>query len=106
MNEQEKYQKLWEDRVKDFENSDLTMKSWCEANKVKTHQLHYWKKKFKSNKGKKQYNLVKVDLNQVQNQTTEESSIQLQVGSVVLDVKSGFNPTLLKDVVKVLMEVC
>ncbi len=41
MNEQEKYQKLWEKRVKGFETSGLTMKAWCEANQVKTHQFFY-----------------------------------------------------------------
>mgnify|MGYP000956188502 CR=1 FL=1 len=98
MNEQEKYQKLWEERVKDYENSDLTMKVWCEANHVKTHQLHYWRKKFKTNKENIQSNLVKVDLNQKQKQTIDESSIQLQVGSLSINVKSGFKPSLLKDV--------
>ena len=97
-------QKLWEDRIKDYENSGLTMNAWCEKNNIKIHQLHYWRRKFKNFKQEK-LQLVPLNLDLTRNNTINDS-VKIQVGKLSLEVHTGFNPTLLKDVMKVLMEVC
>lgn len=99
---QEQLRKLWEQRIKDFEDSNITMKAWCEVNQLKIHQLHYWRRKLKNNNEIQTPALIPIDFNQM----NQDTLVKLQVGSISIEVKPGFNPALLKDVMKVLMELC
>lgn len=39
----------WHVLIKNYNESDLTMKDFCLKNNVQIHQLQYWSKKFKRN---------------------------------------------------------
>lgn len=102
MNSKEKYQELWEERIKNYEDSGLSIKSWCETNEIKLHQFNYWRRKFKK-KQEVQNTLIPIDLSQMT--LKDDSSIKLNIGKINLEIKSGFNPSLLKEVLKVLIEL-
>ena|SRR5690554_1813468 len=105
MNEQNQYRKQWKERLEDFENSGLNIKNWCEKNQLKEHQFYYWRNKFKS-KEASSTTLVPIDLTQIANQTNEDSRIKINIGTISLEIHHGFNPSQLKEIMKVLMEVC
>lgn len=105
MNEKEQYRKLWKERLKDFDKSGLTIKAWCKENQLKVHQFYYWRKKFNAEQTPS-ITLVPIDLTQMNNQTIQDSTMKIHVGSINLEIHSGFNPSQLKEVMKVLMEIC
>lgn len=103
MKSNSKNQKLWRKRVNDFNNSEMTMRAWCETNQVKIHQLQYWKKKFKTIEKVESTRLVKVELTETSHDLSHETPINIHVGTVILEVKPGFSPSLLREIMKVLM---
>ncbi len=44
----EELRKQWEIRIADYKTNGQSQANWCTANDIKTHQLHYWLRKFKS----------------------------------------------------------
>ena len=105
MNKKEQYRKLWKQRIEDFRQSDLTIKAWCKANEVKEHQFYYWRKKF-NEKQSSATSLVPIDFGKIMSSVKQQGSIKIHIGSIYLEVEPEFNPSLLKDIMKVLMEVC
>lgn len=105
MNKHKQNRTLWKDRLKDFEDSGLSIKTWCDEKKLKEHQFYYWRNKFKAEQAPSK-TLVPIDITQMTNQTNQDSRIKIQVGSISLEIQSGFNPTQLKEIMKVLMELC
>jgi hypothetical protein len=105
MNEKENLRLLWRKRVKDFRVSGLSMKKYSKENNLKIHQLQYWNQKYKGDNKKEASNWVSVDLNN--NQTNNNyQSLYLTIGSCKLEIKPGYDQTLFKEVMKVLIEIC
>ena len=102
----QKLHETWQKRIKEYESSGMTIKAWCGLNALSVHQFQYWRKKFRASKVDSQSKLVAIDLNKMVNTKPEETAIMINIGTVRLEVKTGFNPSLLKDLVKALMEVC
>jgi hypothetical protein len=98
--------KEWEGRIAVFKASGQTQSKWCAANDLKLHQFKYWLKRIE-------------DSNSTQNNSTQWTSVtideaakavdealQVKVGQASIEVKPGFNPTLLADVVRTLKSIC
>lgn len=100
MNDKEKCLKLWEQRLKDYKASGLTIKSWCEVNEIKVHQFYYWKRKFKK-KSEIKPSFIPIDLSHMNE--SDDSSLKVKIE---LEIKPGANQSKLKDVLKVLMDIC
>lgn len=96
-------QQEWETRIRDFKTSGLSVKDWCATHEVKPHQLRYWLQKEKANKESStgtQWLPVEIA------QETCSDFLIVKVGSVGIEVTPGFNPKLLSQVVRTLMELC
>ena len=107
MSEKEKLRLLWRERVQDFRVSGLTMKEYSKENNIKVHQLQYWNQKYKDDKKKKEKsNWVSVNLNNSRSTNNNCQPLYLTIGSCKLEIKLGFNETLFKEVMKVLIELC
>ncbi len=111
MTEKEKTRLDWEKRIDDFKESNLSIRKWCELNGFKVHQLQYWLKKFKtieSINGKT--NWVKATINVEQQVSNESKIVQdlliLKVGKCELNINHNTDTNLLKEVIKVLIELC
>ncbi len=50
----ESLESLWRDRLQQWQESSLTQTAWCQQNNLNSHQLSYWKRKFRdqSSRGK------------------------------------------------------
>ncbi|WP_096200295.1 IS66 family insertion sequence element accessory protein TnpA [Bacillus sp. FJAT-45350] len=100
--EKSERQLLWQERVASFKESGQSVRAWCAANDVKEHQFRYWLKKVRpvvKNSTAHNWLAVKVE---DQPPTISENSLTIIVNHVTIEVKPGFDPNLLKDVVKAL----
>lgn len=92
----------WEKRIADFQASGQTGTAWCECNQVNIHQFRYWFRKFQLERQAQpasvQWLSVKMDDSPVE----EDNSLTIRVGQASIQVKSGFNPSLLRQVVQAL----
>ncbi len=104
-NEKEKLRSLWKERIDNFRKSKLTMKKYCEAHNLKVHQLQYWNRKFSTNTQSKATNWVAVNLNN-NSLNNNNQPIYLNIGSCKIEINHGFNHNLLKELLKVLNELC
>lgn len=94
---------LWESRIAEFKASGQTAKAWCAAQELKVHQLYYWFRKFKSENKyvEKELQWLSVEIGALE--TTEpQEALPIRVGKATIEVRRGFDPQLLLDVVKTL----
>jgi len=94
----EELRDFWAARVKEFKESGQSAPAWCAANNIKLHQLRYWLRKEKQTSTVTTLSWLPLNLSN----TCPETSLLVRVGQVAVEVKPGFDPKLLADVVKVL----
>ncbi len=94
----------WEVRVAAFIESGLSTKDWSETNDVKLSQLRYWIRKFKSvvKNDNQSPKWLSVDIGDAAETKYSNNSLSIKVGKVTIEVKPGFNPALLIEVVRTL----
>lgn len=98
--------KQWEARIKDYRASGLTAAKWCAENEVTTRQLWYWLRKFRESKESPVRPPQWVQVNVDKPQENSESPLLVKVGAAVIEIRPGYNPTLLSDVVRTLQALC
>lgn len=94
----------WQDKIAQYEASGKKQSVWCRENGIDARNLSRW-----YNKLKKQDSSTPTIQSWVPVEIGEESrnsSINLKIGKVNIEVKEGFHPSLLMKVVKVLGDVC
>lgn len=98
----------WERRISVYRSSGQTQINWCKANDISIHQFKYWLKRIEGSKSKPKTNTqwVPVELDNSSDEQTKNEALQIKVGLASIEVKPGFNPSLLVDVVKVLKTLC
>jgi hypothetical protein len=96
-------QKEWKRRIALFKASGQSQLAWCRSNDLSVHQLRYWLKKLNQTQPKSkmpQTNWLQVSLDASLDNSCD--SLRIQVGEASIEVKPGFNPALLADVIRVL----
>ena len=80
-------------------------------NEVSEQQMYYWLRKFRS----EEEDAVEDDIQWIQLgrwdrqaalRTTGDSAVRLHIGRAIVEVRPGFDPALLRGVVKVLLGSC
>jgi hypothetical protein len=106
--DQEERRQLWQARVADYRQSGLRMKEWCVREGCTTDQLKYWLYK----RAKKTSNVASPATTQRFIPVTLASvslpvpSLQIHIGTARIEVIPGFDPELLREVVRALEEPC
>ncbi|WP_397326783.1 IS66 family insertion sequence element accessory protein TnpA [Paenibacillus sabuli] len=106
MSSREQRARVWVARLAEYHASGQTMKAWCAAHAVSIDQLKYWKRKHKDSQveGSSAPSLPRL----LPVALTEDSPLpspeplSLYIGSVRLEVRSGFDPQLLRATVAAL----
>lgn len=103
--------KEWESRIAEFRVSGQSRRAWCEANHVSIRQFQYWYGKFSRQESESRLQpgtWAQIQLKEsVQGgDPTIQSALSVRIGPVVIEVRDGYNPSLLLDVVKVLQKLC
>jgi hypothetical protein len=107
LKEQRQYE--WEVRVSDFKASGLKMTHWCAANHVDLEQMKYWIRKFKNAAISSTLSSAQtfIPLTAIDSATrTGTSSLVVQVGLASIELRSGFDPQLLREAVAALSRSC
>lgn len=109
MNARSQLRVEWEARIADYKSSGLTMAAWCAANQCTKDQLKYWLYKSKSRPTSGTPNspprFVPLAVTEAI-QTAPPSPLVIRIGAASVELHSGFNPQLLRDVVQVLKTTC
>jgi len=105
----EELRKTWEERVAAFKASGQSASAWCAAHDLKTHQLFYWLQKYKNNTSAPAtapFPWLTMEINKQNPDSTQGDYLLIRLGQATIEVKAGFNPTLLTDVVRILAGIC
>ena len=94
-------QQQWEARIAAFKDSGLSGAKWCEEQGIRAHQFYYWKAKLKSDtQPAKPSGWLRIEM------SDPADSLQVRIGAAVIEVKPGFSPELLANVVRALEGTC
>ena len=87
----------WVDRIADFRASGLSAPQWCAAHGLKIHQFRYWLKKLENPlPTQTAVRWLPVDI------SAPEPALTVRIGVAAIEVRTGFDPQLLVEVVKTL----
>jgi len=100
MNENERNEQ-WRERIRAYRDSGQTMRAWCAAQEIPFNQLKYWLRKLSSSK-RKASATTWVTVTPASHPSPEASSLVVRIGNASIDIRPGFDASLLTQVVRVL----
>jgi transposase-like protein len=97
----------WMAKVTAYKASGLSTKEWCSAHNLKPHQLRYWLRKLQplDSQTIEPTRWLPVEFSDPEPKN-QVSTLLIRVGQATVEVKPGFDPTLLSDIVRVLSVLC
>src|SRR5690348_697167 len=98
--------KEWEQRIAVFKANGQTQAKWCEANDLKLHQFKYWLKRIADSNSTQTSNTQWTSITIEEAAEVINEALHVKVGKASIEVKPGFNTTLLADVVRTLNTLC
>ncbi|MCY9667496.1 IS66 family insertion sequence element accessory protein TnpB [Paenibacillus alginolyticus] len=108
MDKQQRLQE-WTARITDFKSSGLTKSAWCQAQGQSIYKLKYWLHKLNepSSSTSSSSNWLPLAISSPPTEISLPSSpLTVRVGIVGIEVHSGFNPQLLREIVRALDLSC
>lgn len=98
----------WEHRIAEFKASGQSQSKWCRENDVSLHKLRYWLKKLDHNSSSSCHESlpkwIAVSMEEIHQEPNE--TLGIKIGEAVIEVKPGFNPSFLAEVVRTLKTLC
>ncbi|GEA16220.1 hypothetical protein E308F_24640 [Moorella sp. E308F] len=102
-------QALWETRIAEYKKSGQSVREWCATHEdVNPKQLWYWLRKYKNQDVVSPGNSnrwLPVEIREPSS-GVQGNSLLVRIGKTCIEVKPGFDPALLSQVVKVLVALC
>lgn len=95
---------LWEQRLAEYEISGKSIKAWCQEQTIKENQFYYWRRKLRLNQAENKQPVKWLPL-EVEQANLTADSIAVHVGQVTVEVKSGFNQHLFREIIQVLQTI-
>lgn len=107
MNAKEQRRQDWQVRIAAYRASGLAMKAWCTANQCSVEQLKYWLYKIKrvsssATPDPSPVQFVPLATVDLLGGAFPNSSIILHIGVASIELHSGFDPKLLREVIHAL----
>jgi hypothetical protein len=96
----------WEQRISDFIASGQSASKWCATNEINIHQFWYWKRRLKDLQDQVTGSSKWLSIEMDDSTETPSNTLIVRVGQSSVEVKSGFDPNLLADVVRTLRSIC
>ncbi|KYH31213.1 IS66 family insertion sequence element accessory protein TnpA [Neomoorella mulderi] len=102
-------QALWETQIAEYQASGQSVREWCTSHEdVNPKQLWYWLRKYKDQDGiarGKTNRWLPVEITE-QTSIEQGNNLLVKIGPVNIEVRPGFDPALLSQVVRVLVAIC
>ena len=96
---------LWEQRLAEYQDSGKTIKAWCKEQSIRENQFYYWRRKIRIEKVEDNQAIKWLSINLADSSTSTSNSIAVHVGQMTVEVKSGFDHNLFREILKVLQTV-
>ncbi|GGG20444.1 MULTISPECIES: IS66 family insertion sequence element accessory protein TnpA [Paenibacillus] len=102
-NKERRYQE-WVVRIAEYQTSGLTMAAWCQTHSLTKEKLKYWIRKAKPNATSHPlpHSPRFVSLTTTKDIECSSSSLVVHIGRAKIELREGFNPQLLREVVQAL----
>jgi hypothetical protein len=100
--ETNKQHEQWKQRIHDYQESGLTMKAWCNSKNISFHQMKYWIRNLSLSKRKRNKTSSWVTVSSVPDPSPEGPTLTVHVGGATIEIRTGFDPSLLGQVVRAL----
>ena len=98
--------KEWEVRLADYKSSGQSGAAWCAANQINLHQFYYWKRRLFSEKQPESQSANWLAF-EISNPSKNHSEpILIRIGEVAIEIKQGYDPELLLNVIQTLRAPC
>lgn len=91
----------WEARLADYRASGLSKVKWCKDHGVNVKQLYYWLNRFRDAEAHPEMPAQWAQVT-VAEPGVPAAALAVRVGNAVIEVRSGFDPELLTNVVRAL----
>ena len=98
--------KLWQARVAAFRASGQSGAAWCAAHQIKEHQLWYWIRRFPIEHSPQTSPAGWIPVPIHESAEAAGYPLQVRVGQATIEVRPGFDPALLQQVVRTLTAIC
>ncbi|GFN33181.1 IS66 family insertion sequence element accessory protein TnpA [Paenibacillus xylaniclasticus] len=103
MTAHEERRQQWQERIAEYQASGLTLKAWCAAHDCTVDQMKYWLYKSKKSDSSTPVPAARFIPLTVADEV-KSPPLLLRIGHAQIELRSGFDPQLLRDVVHVLTE--
>lgn len=94
----------WRERLEDFAQSEMTVREWCDFNRLSLHQYYYWRRRLAEpvakSEGKGAWQTL--DIVDTIPLSTAKVSLNVSIAGAQIEVAPGFDPALLRAVVAAL----
>ena len=89
----------WRERFDSFARDGKSVREWCAAHEIPPHQFHYWRRRLKdSDAPKRSGDWLALDVLPFDGR----DGIVVRVGHAEIDIRLGFDASLLRAVVRAL----
>jgi hypothetical protein len=96
----------WQQHIDALKASGKTRKEYCKANQINSSTLDYWCRKLNPNPKKKRQRKERGWIPLRIREDGSASELDLRVGRVSIAVKPGFDPSLLKELLRAIGALC
>ena len=107
---------VWEKRYQEFKASGKSQAAWCKERNINPNTFNYWYLRFKTTKApvpkqdKKPVKWLALNTNKIEIKPEANNvstyAIDVKIANVIIEVKPGFAPEHLLNIVKTLSELC
>ena len=99
-------QEQWDACLASFDASGKTVSQWCREEEIPEHKLRYRLKKREEMLNASPQEDEEVRWLALENAPADSSGVSLRIGTVAVDVRRGFDPKVLADVLQALLQEC
>lgn len=96
----------WEERVAAYRSSGQGVREWCAGNGVKPERLWYWLRRVETGRREGQSSAWLQAVVSFGTVAGEQAGLLVKVGKASVEVRPGFDPDLLREVVGALSAAC
>lgn len=93
---------FWRMHIREWVDSGCSQTEFCRRENLPRANFHYWKKKFRETKAKGQLRLVPLEMVAEAADNDMGKGVHVECSGCRIEVKAGFNPGVLTDVIKIL----
>jgi hypothetical protein len=106
MTKQQERHQLWRERITAFRSSGQSVREWCTGNGIRPQQMWYWLRRLETKHPEGDSPTWLQAVVNVGAVSQDTGGLIVRVGKAAIEVRPGFHPELLSQVVRTLSFIC